>query len=994
MFTEPYIINMSITKYPPKGIMTPFKDFEFKILWMLNNNDQCSWSDFKSDPISISPATLSKYLTLLKASGFIDKEKKNVYKITPEGRKQYAELQAKDVLKEILNYPPRTITDTRNYADWILWMLYNNAYCKWSDFQAEHFYINQSSLSKSLIALQKGGYLEKDNHEYHITNSGELEYFNMLKKYDLDRQSILDEESKRVEVVTEKVAEFFNEYNIDDDGIKYRFLNMVMKLDYTQFEASVSDEEDIDKILLYLAINHPDQYPKYITAKDFAIKYDIKLTTLNFFIDKIVEEKNFAIKFFKLNVSNKNTYYIQAEERLEKMLNVIIEDYIRKFTYLSKFQKASGVQYQIPDINDLLEDITSEMCSNLFHNDLRPALKKFLPEYIEHLAYKFESEKSLINHTDKIKGIAFQNVFEVIQSFDTSDTASTMNKPVDSEAYYFLHNRIFDTLDIFYLTKINFIRTSQFKKTYFPNNSEFLTKIEHKLAKGKLSKVNDLLTENLKNLSDIELMLLKDLFYTYNGELEDSLELTEEIIKTRPDEYVGYLFQSITYFFMGKFDRAFETIESGLSKTIDASLIAQKAQLLININHDKALSVVEEGLAEFPDNYLLQRTKFLCILTDKECCAKAIDEPLEYINSLIETNPKDLELSVMKALLYTVTNTYKEAKDWIKQVVEFNLLKHNPRVDTAAYLILSFSYLARGKFEKALDIVNKVEFHYGNHPLSHIITGLVHGFNIVYKFDASKADKKLFVEEFKTAISMESSEKHLSRYYQLYSFILNEIDGTEAALAEIEKAIELSPDHFDMYATKIYVSLANDNMKDEVMTLIDEMMEKFPQVRKSLYQMKSFTYYAMGKYLEVIKTLDEALDLYPDSPGLLNNRAISLSNLGRYNEAIESIEKAIELDPLDANLYDSYGEVLMISKNYKGAIEKFTQALEANPRGWFAFHTFLKLAKSYKHLEMRGEASTCYAKAQMLTEKVIPGKRSLYMDQLQENFDDFYDSQD
>ena len=228
----------------------------------------------------------------------------------------------------------------------------------------------------------------------------------------------------------------------------------------------------------------------------------------------------------------------------------------------------------------------------------------------------------------------------------------------------------------------------------------------------------------------------------------------------------------------------------------------------------------------------------------------------------------------------------------------------------------------------------------------------------------------------------------------MYSHILDETDGTGAALVEIEKAIELSPDHFDMYATKIYISLANDNMKDELMALIEEMMEKFPQMRKTLYQLRSFTYYTMGKYLEVIKTIDEALELYPDSIGLLNNRSISLSNLGRYDEAIESIEKAIELDPLDANLYDSYGEVLMISKNYKGAIEKFTQALEANPRGWFAFHTFLKLAKSYKNLEMRDEASTCYAKAQMLTEKVIPGKRKLYIDQLQESFDDFYDSQD
>ena len=183
-------------------------------------------------------------------------------------------------------------------------------------------------------------------------------------------------------------------------------------------------------------------------------------------------------------------------------------------------------------------------------------------------------------------------------------------------------------------------------------------------------------------------------------------------------------------------------------------------------------------------------------------------------------------------------------------------------------------------------------------------------------------------------------------------------------------------------------------MKSEVMTLIDEVMEKFPQERKSLYKLKSFTYYTMGKDVELIKTLDEALDLYPDSPGLLNNISILLSNIGRYDEAIESIEKAIELDPLDANLYDTYGEILMNSENYEVAIEKFTQALEVNPRGWFAFHTFIKLAQSYKHLGMRVEATTCYAKAKMLTEKCLPGKRKLYLNQLTENFDDFYASQD
>ena len=997
---------MSIVNYPPNGIVAPMvnkRNYSHIILWMLCNNDQCTWSDFKADPANITQATLSKYLLSLTEKGLINKVKKGIYEITPEGRQHYSELQLKSAIEKKLNYPPDAITKTREYGHWILWMLYNNAYCKWSEFLEPPLSINQSSLSKNLNLLLDKNYIEKENGEYRIKTLGETEYFNMLKKYDLDRQSILDEESKRVEVITDKVSKFFDEYEIVDDEIRYRFLNMVLRLDYNKVEATLSDEVDFDKILLFLSINHPDNYPNHIEAKEFALDYDIKLTTLNFFVEKIVEDKLYAIKFFKLNVDNKFTYYIQAEERLEKMLNVIIEDYIRKFTYLSKFQKNKASQNQVVDINKLLEDITSDVCSNLFHDDLKPSLMKFLPEYIEHLAYKFETEKSLINHTDKIKGIAFQNVFEVIQSFDTTDTANVTSKPVDNESYYFLHNRIFDTLDVLYLSKIDFIRTPEFKKVYFPKNTDFITKVERKFSKGKLSKVNELLTNNITNLNELELMILKDLTYTSSGDLEDSIDLTGKIIKNHPDEHIGYLFQSITFFLMGKFKKALEIIDLGLAKSYDISLICQKAQVLINYDHDKSLEVIEEVIEEHPNNALLLRTKFLSIMTDKLCCEKSIDEPLEFIDKLIEADPDNLEIAVLKAVFFIVVNKYKEAKNWIKQKIDFNLFKHDPRVDAASYLVLAYSYIARGKFDKALEIVQKVRFHYPNHALSHIITGLVHGFNIVYNFDASKANKELFREEFQKAKAIEQSEKKLSRYYQLESYILNETDGIEEALITINKAIELSPEHFDIYLTKahLYLShkermlftkdhlyLSHKERTEEVLELYDELAEKFPQEGKSIYQMRSFSYFVMDDISEGIRILDEGLKKYPNAKGMLNNKAVFTATIGRFEEAIEAIEKAIELDPLDANLYDTYGEVLMKSQNYEAAIVKFTQALEMSPTGWFTFHTFLKLSKCYKSLGELEKATTCYDKAKILTEKVIPGKRKMYLDQLEESIEE------
>ncbi len=55
-----------------------------------------------------------------------------------------------------------------------------------------------------------------------------------------------------------------------------------------------------------------------------------------------------------------------------------------------------------------------------------------------------------------------------------------------------------------------------------------------------------------------------------------------------------------------------------------------------------------------------------------------------------------------------------------------------------------------------------------------------------------------------------------------------------------------------------------------------------------------------------------------------------------------------------------------------------------SPTGWFRFHTFLKLSKCYQSLGMLEEATTCYDKAKILTEKVIPGKRKVYIDKLEE----------
>ncbi|MFX1387503.1 MAG: tetratricopeptide repeat protein, partial [Promethearchaeota archaeon] len=405
---------MSVINYPPEEIYKApkfgKKNFEQIILWMLSNNEECQWSDFTQKPLGFSTSTLSKYFNILKDKGYVDNYSRGHYKITSEGQKRFHEISRAREKKRKLNYPPDVIKRKRNYDHWILWMVYNNSFCKWSEFLAEPLSINQSSLSKNMNLLLDKGFVIKENKEYRITRSGKLEYSRMLQNYDLDRQSILDEESKRIEEITKKTIKFFERYNISNEDIQFRYLNNILRLDYARVKAMLTDEGDFDKILLFLSMNHPNQYPDYISMEDFSSTYGMKESKLEYYIDEIVENQIYPIKFFKLEVSPNEYYYFQENERIEIMLRAITEDHITKFTYLSKlFSRSLDLRVMI---NNILDDI----CGLLFNECFKDSLSEFLRKYINYLAYKIEAKVELRETYDKLEGIIWQDMIDLFQS--------------------------------------------------------------------------------------------------------------------------------------------------------------------------------------------------------------------------------------------------------------------------------------------------------------------------------------------------------------------------------------------------------------------------------------------------------------------------------------------------------------------------------------------------------------------------------------------------
>ena len=142
---------MEKVNYPSEEILSTSKlkkkSYDHIILWMLTNNDSCEWSHFEQKPIEIPISTISRHLTKLIDQGLIEKFARGQYKITSKGKKRFHELSHESRRERKLSYPPEIILKRgRNYHHWIIWMLYNNGFCKRSDFActAYNFGFNDS----------------------------------------------------------------------------------------------------------------------------------------------------------------------------------------------------------------------------------------------------------------------------------------------------------------------------------------------------------------------------------------------------------------------------------------------------------------------------------------------------------------------------------------------------------------------------------------------------------------------------------------------------------------------------------------------------------------------------------------------------------------------------------------------------------------------------------------------------------------------------------
>ncbi len=672
-------------------------------------------------------------------------------------------------------------------------------------FLGEPLQINQSSLSKNLNLLMEKEYATKENKEYRITQPGKSEYSRILTIYDLDRQSILDEESRRIEGITKKTIDFFKKYRIDDPQIQFRFLNNVLKLDYSRVKSMLNEEEDFDKILLFLSINHPDYYSEYISAEDFSSKYRIKKTTLDYYIEAIVVNKIYPIKFFKLKESTNKYYYFQSDEKLEKILQVVIEEHITKFTYLRKLFGESETNTPLVDIRSTIDNIIDELCDFLFDKRLRKSLEEFLPEYINYLAYKIERERPISGVSNKLEGLIWQEV-QTFNIFNQQPQCIDQNAVI-----YYIDTEILAILESIYSKSI----------------------------KSLYKKVKPLVDET---------------------DYEGALSLVDSALNLN-EENVG--------------------------------LVALKANILF---------------------YLNRFQEALDLLNDNLSIAEEIPSKEEYF---------------------------------------------------LFFFIFVFCSLTIGDYGTSSKTAENLFKTYPEDPISYLVKAIIQGYNSIYKFDGEELEDSDFSVNIEKAIGLEIKPTNKAEIYQLYSSLLLQLNE-ESAGEQINEALRLIPDDIRLYHSKIKI-LLHFNQYDEILSLLNQMLEQFPNYEKDLTLKKASILKMKQNVKEGLDLLNSLLEKYPDDDFILLNKAYWLQYLRRKEECIETVEELIDKSPKSGALHDSYGEILMYFEEYEEAADQFEKAIELEPNGWYIYQSYVKLGICYKNLDYFKLAKENLKKGKVLT---------------------------
>jgi tetratricopeptide (TPR) repeat protein len=463
------------------------------------------------------------------------------------------------------------------------------------------------------------------------------------------------------------------------------------------------------------------------------------------------------------------------------------------------------------------------------------------------------------------------------------------------------------------------------------------------------------------------------------GRYEDAAALFKEVLAQDAKNDAALYELARMYDVLEKPDNALQCIGQALA--IDPGnewYRITKAEILRNARREKEAALVYEKLAkEKPENNyyyyewaeLLEKSGQAAVAVkvydaiekrfgfDEEIAMKrqplylGLNKPQKAIDDmlrLIKENPGVINYQVGLAELYTKANKPKEAGATYQKILQED--PGNPEANFA----LAKSYKEKGQQLQYLDAIKPI-FRKADVPIDFKVKELL---PYVQQFAQSKTmpDPALAQAVLQLAELLAQTHPEEAKSHSLLADVLfNGLGDTDRALAELLKTKELDNSVFAVWEQIMYIYAEKGDFVDLKKTT-EESMDLFPNKAKTYY-FNGIANTELGNASKAIASLEQCLLMSG------RNSAMQLDvyeRLGRayaqskqYDKADGAFEAGLKIDPNAEGLLAAYG----ISLAERGAqLDKAKQLakkaldLEPNaPAGMEAYGWVLYIAKDYKN---------------------------------------------
>ncbi len=270
--------------------------------------------------------------------------------------------------------------------------------------------MNKNTFHKWVKELKKEGWVDVNKSGkksvYILTSLGQDELLRRLKIYNLDFETVNKIEQNRIKKHMDSISKFFKENKVIKSEIKLEFLKLANEITYDKFKEMFTLEK-FNTLLLFLVLNHPRFYKAYdISIEEFLKKYnnfleqEITKADILFFIQKVVRENLYNIKFFQLSLEeDEKILYFRSNSEFGVIFETLINSRLKDLYNASNLiGNAYPNDYHLKfTYETILDNLIRK--HRLFHRDLEDSLYYLLDDYIKDIKDEIH-RKGVLNPSD------------------------------------------------------------------------------------------------------------------------------------------------------------------------------------------------------------------------------------------------------------------------------------------------------------------------------------------------------------------------------------------------------------------------------------------------------------------------------------------------------------------------------------------------------------------------------------------------------------------